>query len=120
MVNLKPTKGPATTGNEAPADAGNGAASETLRIEDVTDVSQLALVPHIKSIPLYENLEEEGVQKETDKRFSLTGEGVKPLPVGLDFQLLSVNGGMYLVYFKMLNKTKYNKFSVVHKNTIYH
>ena len=79
----------------------------------------MASVPHIKSIPLYENLLEEEVETEPDGRFSLTGEGVKPLPVGLDFQLLSVNGGMYLVYFKMLNKTKYNKFSVVHKNTIY-
>ena len=85
-----------------------------------TDISELATVPHIKSIPLYENLQEEQIDPEGDGRYSLTGEGMKPLPVGLDFQLLSVNGGMYLVYFKMLNKTKYNKFSVVHKNTIYH
>ena len=61
-----------------------------------TDISQLASVPHIKSIPLYENLQEEQIEPEQpDGRYSLTGEGMKPLPVGLDFQLLSVNGGMY-------------------------
>ena len=65
-------------------------------IVDITDISQLASVPHIKSIPLYDNLKEEGIEPDgRDGQYSLTREGMKALPVGLDFQLLSVNAGMY-------------------------
>ena len=84
-------------------------------IVDITDISQLASVPHIKSIPLYDNLKEEGIQPEggEDGRYSLTGEGMKALPVGLDFQLLSVNAGMYQCsymcsHFALFTKTTFN------------
>jgi len=63
--------------------------SDPVKIEDI---SQLASLPHIKSIPLYANLLEEEQKPESDGRFSMMGEGFTALPVGLDFQLLSVNG----------------------------
>ena len=82
---------------------------------DITDICQLASVPHIKSIPLYDNLKEEGIKPEggEDGRYSLTGEGMKALPVGLDFQLLSVNAGMYQCsymcpHFALFTKTTLN------------
>ena len=64
--------------------------------DDIVDIGQLQKVPHIKSIPLYENLIENDIMPDENQRFSMTEDSITPLPVGLDFQLLSVNSGMYL------------------------
>ena len=61
----------------------------------VTDVSELRNVAHIRSLPLYANLKENNIHPDSDGRYSLIGDDVTALPVGLDFQLLSVNAGMY-------------------------
>ena len=66
--------------------------------KQVTEISKLGDVEHIKSIPLYANLIESGLKPDgQDGQYSMTGDGIPALPVGLDFQLLSINGGRYHV-----------------------
>ena len=49
----------------------------------------------IRRIPLYANLKEIGINPDLNNEvYTLEGDGIPPLPVGLDFQILSVNGGM--------------------------
>ena len=67
-------------------------------IHAVIDLSELDNQEHvrnIKRIPLYANLKELGIDPGPDQEYTLEGDGVHPLPVGLDFQLLSVNGGTF-------------------------
>ena len=67
----------------------------TLADDLVTDVSELGGVSNIKRIPLYANLQAIGIDPDVSGEvYSMKGDGIPPLPVGLDFQLLSVNGGM--------------------------
>ena len=68
----------------------------------ITDVGKLASVDRIKSIPLFENLKAAGIQPDGDEQFTMDENGIvqnggSALPVGLDFQLLSVNGGMFSI-----------------------
>ena len=67
----------------------------TLADDHATDVLKLGEVPNIKRIPLYANLQAIGIDPDVSGEvYSMKGDGIPPLPVGLDFQLLSVNGGM--------------------------
>ena len=61
----------------------------------VNDVLELENVPHLKSIPLYANLQEKNIMPDSNGRYILPNDRISALPVGLDFQLLSVNSGMY-------------------------
>ena len=63
----------------------------------VNDVLELENVPHLKSIPLYSNLQEKNIMPDSNGRYILPNDRISALPVGLDFQLLSVNSGMYLL-----------------------
>ena len=65
-------------------------------IHAVIDISELDNQEHIRRIPLYANLKELDLNPDgLDQEYTLEGDGVPPLPVGLDFQLLSVNGGTF-------------------------
>ena len=65
-------------------------------IHAVIDISELDNQEHIRRIPLYANLKEHGLDPDgLDQEYTLEGDGVPALPVGLDFQLLSVNGGTF-------------------------
>ena len=65
-------------------------------IHAVIDISELDNQEHIRRIPLYANLKEHGLNPDgLDQEYTLEGDGVPALPVGLDFQLLSVNGGTF-------------------------
>ena len=60
----------------------------------LTDTENVKHLSHIKSIPLYANLIEQNFQPDENGRF--LNNGLHPaLPVELDIQLLSINGGMY-------------------------
>ena len=69
---------------------------------NITDLGKLASVERIRSIPLFENLKADGIQPDGDEQFSMDENGIvqnggSALPVGLDFQLLSVNSGMFSI-----------------------
>ena len=60
----------------------------------------------IRRIPLYANLKEIGINPDLNNEvYTLEGDGIPPLPVGLDFQILSVNAGMFFYKLtKVCNK----------------
>ena len=62
--------------------------------QHVADIPELENITDIRRIPLYANLKEIGIDPDVNDVYTMEGDGIPPLPVGLDFQLLSVNGGM--------------------------
>ena len=66
------------------------------------DLAHLDKIENIKSIPLYANLKETDIQPDSAGKYSLTNNAIPTaLPVGLDFQLLSVNGGKFFAVFRI-------------------
>ena len=61
------------------------------------NIAHLHDIKDIKSIPLYANLKELNIQPDSAGKYSLTDNAIPALPVDLDFQLLSVNAGMFKI-----------------------
>ena len=62
-------------------------------VEDISELDENTLT-NIRRIPLYANLKEIEINPDLNEVYTMEGDGIPPLPVGLDFQILSINGGM--------------------------
>ena len=73
--------------------------------QHVFDIAE-SNITDITEIPLYANLKEIELNPDgSNEEYTLEGDGIPPLPVGLDFQILSVNAGMFFYKLtKVCNK----------------
>ena len=73
-------------------------------VEDISELDENTLT-NIRRIPLYANLKEIEINPDLNEVYTMEGDGIPPLPVGLDFQILSVNAGMFFYKLtKVCNK----------------